>query len=107
MAVPFGETAAEAVEREYAEELQADVAEVRLLAVTENIYDADGRRGHEIVHVFSLRSAALERLPRGNRLAVADGDTTVGWYDLAALASGDLPLYPAQALGLARAQMGP
>ena len=105
--VAFGETAAEAVEREYAEELQADVAEVRLLAVTENIYDADGRRGHEIVHVFSLRSAALERLPRGNRLAVADSDTTVGWYDLAALASGDLPLYPAQALGLARAQMGP
>ncbi|WP_322409123.1 tetratricopeptide repeat protein [Microbacterium invictum] len=104
--VAFGENAAEAVRREFAEELQADVAEVELLAITENIYDAHGRRGHEIVHVFSLRSAALERLPRGARRAVADSDTTVGWYDLAGLASGDLPLYPVEALGLAQAQTG-
>jgi 8-oxo-dGTP pyrophosphatase MutT (NUDIX family) len=92
--IDFGETAADAVRREFAEELGAAVDDARMLAVTENIFDAHGKRGHEIVHVFAVRSAQLEALPRDARLPVLDGDTTVGWYDLHALKTGGLPLYP-------------
>lgn len=89
--VEFGERADDAVRREFAEELGATLDEALLLGVTENIFDTDGRRGHEIVYVYRIRSAALEALPRGARLPVQDADTSVGWYPLNAM---PMPLYP-------------
>lgn len=96
--VEFGERADAAIRREFAEELDAALDEIRLLGVTENIFDADGRRGHEIVYVYGIRSAALEALPLHARLPVRDADTTVGWYRIDALT---LPFYPDGCLELA------
>jgi 8-oxo-dGTP pyrophosphatase MutT (NUDIX family) len=92
--IDFGETAATAVRREFAEELGVTLDDAQLLTVAENIFDAHGKRGHEIAFVFAVRSAVLEALPRGERLPVADSDTTVGWYDLELIRDKQVSLYP-------------
>ncbi|WP_293788159.1 tetratricopeptide repeat protein, partial [uncultured Aeromicrobium sp.] len=96
--IEFGETAEDAVHREFAEELDVSLESVRPLAVTENIFDSASGRGHEIVHVFAVDSAQLAALPPDERIAVRDSHTTVGWYDLAALrggaGAGGIAVYP-------------
>jgi 8-oxo-dGTP pyrophosphatase MutT (NUDIX family) len=115
----FGETRDVAIRREFREELGVDLDAATLLGVLENIFVTDRKlgpkHGHELMHVYGVRSAALEALPRDARLPVRDSDTTVGWYALDAVRSGDaappgdrarsglLPFYPAGALELAEA----
>lgn len=56
-AVEPGETAARAIAREIREELAEDVTDLRMLGVLENIFEYEGRPGHEIVFVFDGRFA--------------------------------------------------
>lgn len=91
--IEFGETAAEAVCREWREELDAVVTDAVPLRTSENIFDAHGTRGHEIVHVFVVDAPTFS-LPVGERLAVSDSVTTVAWYPVATLESNRLPVYP-------------
>lgn len=98
--VQFGETAEAAVRREFAEELGVTVESARLLAVTENIFDAHGKRGHEIAHVFEVRCHELTQLPVDEHLPVLDSDTSVGWYSLDSVRYGSRPLYPSGMLDL-------
>lgn len=101
--IEFGETAARAVVREFAEELAAEFDDAVLLAVTENIFDSDSGRGHEIVHVLRGSSPQLWALPAGERLPVRDSHTTVGWYQITALSAADAPpVYPVGILDLLR-----
>lgn len=97
----FGERVADGIRRELAEELAADVREARQLAVTENIFTRGRKHGHEIVHVFAVRSDRLEALPRGARLPVLDSDTTVAWYRLADLREHGPAFFPDGILELA------
>ena len=92
--IEFGESADAAVRREFAEELGVVLDEARLLAVTENIFEGPGKRGHEIAHVFAVACAELAALPMGDRIAVQDSDTSVGWYAIADLRAGSVPVYP-------------
>lgn len=100
--VQFGEPAEAAVRREFAEELGVRIDSTRLLAVTENIFDAQGKRGHEIAHVFAIECTELTQLPVDGRLPVLDSDTSVGWYRLDTLRYGSRPLCPAGVLDLLR-----
>lgn len=100
--IEFGESAEAALHREFLEELGAQLDDARLLGVTENIFDGHGKRGHEIVHVFSIRSSRLEALPRSARLPVLDGDTSVGWFPLERIHDGRIDFYPPGVLDLAR-----
>lgn len=93
--IEFGESADAAVRREIAEELGARVETATPMGVTENIFDVAGRAGHEIVHVFAIRSPELESLAPDARLPVRDSHTTVGWVDVASLREGTIPVYPA------------
>ncbi|MFL0566494.1 tetratricopeptide repeat protein [Microbacterium sp. 179-I 1D1 NHS] len=99
-----GERADAAVRRELAEELGASVTESRLLEVIENIFDNEGRPGHEIAYVFAVRSPELEGLGVEERIQVLDGDTSVGWYRLDHLDPDAFPFYPPGAVDLARGQ---
>lgn len=101
--IEYGETAAAAMRRELREELAAEVDDLRLLTVSENIFDDGRKSGHEIAHVFAVRSAALEALPRGQRLPVLDGDTSVGWHRIDDLRRGATPFHPAGILDLVAA----
>lgn len=91
--IEFGETASEAVRREWREELDAVVTDAVPLRTSENIFDAHGTRGHEIVHTFRVEAPAFS-LPVGARLAVRDSVTTVAWFPVSTLENAGLPVYP-------------
>ncbi|WP_223247027.1 tetratricopeptide repeat protein [Microbacterium oleivorans] len=99
-----GETAEAAVRRELAEELGATVTESRLLGVVENIFDNEGRPGHEIAYLFAVSSPELDALGVAERIQVLDGETSVGWYLLDDLHPDAFPFYPPGAVDLARGQ---
>ncbi len=50
--IEFGETSLEAVKREIYEELGAELEHIRLLEVVENIFNYNGKAGHEISFVY-------------------------------------------------------
>jgi ADP-ribose pyrophosphatase YjhB (NUDIX family) len=99
--IEFGETAREAVQREFVEELDIVLSEAEPLAITENIFESGGARGHEIVHVFAVASPALDELDGDIDLRVLDNHTRVRWVPLQELRAGTLPLYPVGMLALA------
>jgi 8-oxo-dGTP pyrophosphatase MutT (NUDIX family) len=99
--IDFGESAQDAVRREVREELGLTAGRVRLRAVSENIFDRGGRRGHEVVHVFDVGGPDFQTLPLDAELPVLDSHTTVRWISLDAVRAGELPLYPDGALALA------
>jgi ADP-ribose pyrophosphatase YjhB (NUDIX family) len=94
--VEFGERAAEAVAREWREELGLTLTELRPLGVLENLFSYEGRPGHEIV--FAYRGRVVEA-----RAYAQDAFTSVDpsglrheavWVPLDALRQGTVPLYP-------------
>jgi 8-oxo-dGTP pyrophosphatase MutT (NUDIX family) len=60
-AIEFGERGAEAVRREFREEIAAELTEVRYVGMLENIYTNEGVRSHQIALVFDghLSDASL------------------------------------------------
>lgn len=55
--IEYGEMSSDALVREIREELDAEIENVRLLGVLENIFVYDGEQGHEIVFVFDAEFA--------------------------------------------------
>jgi len=55
--VEDGETSAQAIVREIREELRQEVTDLRLLGVLENIFELEGRPGHEVVFVYDGKFA--------------------------------------------------
>ena len=94
--IEFGELAASAVRREMMEELGAEVVDVRLLSVLENVFTCEGRPGHEIVFVFLGRFADATLYERDElRWTESDGtDWVAVWLPLEHFAPGGPPLYP-------------
>jgi 8-oxo-dGTP pyrophosphatase MutT (NUDIX family) len=95
--IEFGETAEAAVRREFHEELGFELGQVELLGVTENIFDYEGKPGHEIAHVFAVESAQLASLPLDAKLRILDEGSPVRWVEIADIQSGAMPLFPAGA----------
>jgi ADP-ribose pyrophosphatase YjhB (NUDIX family) len=94
--VEFGEQAVQAAVREIREELEAEIIDVRLLGVIENIFTFDGQPAHEIV--FVCEGAVAEPL-------FYDQDEMLGhenetdtyraiWLSLADALAGRATLYP-------------
>lgn len=50
--IEFGETSIEAVKREVLEEIKAEITNIELLKVYENLFCFDAKQGHEIVFVY-------------------------------------------------------
>jgi ADP-ribose pyrophosphatase YjhB (NUDIX family) len=50
--IEFGEAALEALQREFREELAAELENIEPIEVVENIFTYQGKKGHEIVHLF-------------------------------------------------------
>lgn len=88
--IDFGETAEEALRREFVEELGASLGSVQLLGVLEDRFELAGVPGHEIVFVFAAELADAVELPA----VVADTGEAVSWEPMDNFVSGAATLYP-------------
>lgn len=92
--IEFGETAAEALRREFMEELGVEIDSAELMGVWENIFTHEGVPGHEIAHVFAVASAELDAVPLDAELHILDEGSPVRWIPLADIRSGARVLFP-------------
>lgn len=95
--IDFGETSAQAAIREIKEELGADITDVALLGIVENIFVYEGKPGHEIVFVYDGRFVD-QSLYEQVSLDGVEGKRQfkVVWRSPAGLRSGPHPLVPEQ-----------
>lgn len=104
--IEFGERSSEAARREVKEEIGAELANLRLLACVENLFDYNGEVGHEIVFIY--RADFID--PTLYHREVIDGHEADGqdfvavWLPLAAF-TPDQPLYPVALLDLLRQEL--
>nr|WP_277351979.1 NUDIX domain-containing protein [Rhodococcus sp. HNM0563] len=89
--IEFGETAEAALRREFTEELGVTLGAVELLAVVENIFEYEGKPGHEIAHVFAVESAEIDAIPLDARLRVLDEGSPIRWVPIS---EPHRPFYP-------------
>ena len=93
--IEFQEHAAEALRREMREELDAELADVELLGVLENVFTHLGRPQHEIAFVFQARFADPSFYAQDEIMGDEGGEPyPVKWMPLAHFAPGGPPLYP-------------
>jgi len=95
--IEFGETAVEALHREFMEELGVELDSAEPLGVFENIFTYKGEPGHEIAHVFALTSSALDAVPLDAVLEILDQGSPVRWIPVVDITSGARVLFPAGA----------
>lgn len=94
-AIEFGERAADALRREFMEELEAELADVRLVTVLENPFSYKGIDYHEIVFVFEAQFADRRLYERDTfTLQETRVQATASWKDLDELGRVEAPLYP-------------
>jgi ADP-ribose pyrophosphatase YjhB (NUDIX family) len=93
--IEFGERAEDAARREIREEVGAEITDLRLLNVVENIFTFLGARGHELVWSFEA-SFADPTYYEGNVVPCREGDASfeAHWVPLALFERGEAPLYP-------------
>ena len=102
--IEFGERAADAVRREFREELDAELTDVALLGVLENVFTYEDTPGHEIMFVFEGRLTDPALYARDELLGVENGAEYVAcWLPLDHFGPGGPPLYPEGLLDLLRA----
>lgn len=99
----FGERAADALRREWREELGIELPEPSFVGIIENVFTYQARRYHEVVFVFSAPTPEPLRGAGPFELVEADGTRHHAvWVTMAELESGPMPLYPAGVLDLVR-----
>ncbi|WP_427160258.1 NUDIX hydrolase [Aliinostoc sp. HNIBRCY26] len=94
--VDFGETSLEALKREFQEEIQADLTNIRYLGCIENIFVYDGQPGHEIIQLYQCDFADF-KFYQLESLVFSEGENhqhTALWMDISRFKSGELTLVP-------------
>lgn len=93
--VEWGERTEDALVREFKEELGADLVDVRLLTVLENIFTYNGQPGHEIVFVYeaALADKSLYEKDLVPAYEEAAGEFEAIWKPVADFISGIEILY--------------
>lgn len=93
--IEFGERGDETVRREFVEEIEAELVDIRYLGMLENIFTYEGMRGHEIVLVYDghLAEPALYEMEiiKGNELGAP---FKAMWKSLDDFVPGNPPVYP-------------
>jgi 8-oxo-dGTP pyrophosphatase MutT (NUDIX family) len=93
--VDFGEPSAAALEREFQEELGAELKDINYLGCLENIFTFDGNKGHEIIQLYRC-SFVDDRFYQLSELTFAEGERKKRalWLPVDTFRRGELILYP-------------
>ncbi len=94
--VEFGEPSHVALEREFQEEIQADLTNIHYLSCIENLFIFNGKQGHEIIQLYQcdfadpkfyqIENLTFSENPECKHRAL--------WIDIAKFKSGELRLVP-------------
>ncbi len=95
--VDFGETSLAALKREFQEEIQAELINIRYLGCLENIFTYNGQPGHEIIQLYKC-DFVDPKLYQLEKLVFTEGERqkTALWVDISRFKSGELKLVPEQ-----------
>ena len=93
--VEFGERSTDALQREFQEEIQAELTNIKYLACLENFFVYNGKAGHELIQLYQCdfvdaKFYELESLD----FADGDGEYTAFWMPVERFRSGELRLVP-------------
>jgi 8-oxo-dGTP pyrophosphatase MutT (NUDIX family) len=97
--VDFGETSLEALKREFQEEIQAELTNIRYLGCLENIFTFNGLPGHEMIQLFES-DFVDPKFYQLDKLDFSEGERqkTALWIDINRCKSGELRLVPEEFL---------
>lgn len=96
--VDLGETSQAALKREFQEEIQADLINIRYLGCIENIFTFNGRQGHEIIQLYQCDFADT-KFYQLESLIFSESEHhkhKALWLDIARFKSAELKLVPAE-----------
>lgn len=94
--VEFGETSYQALQREFREEIQADLTNIKYLGCLENLFTFNGKPGHEIWQIYQC-DFVDPKFYQIEKMAVnEEWEETAIWVKIEKLKSGELKLVPAQ-----------
>ncbi len=94
--VDFGETSREALQREFQEEIQAELTNIRYLGCMENLFIFNGRQGHEIIQLYQC-DFADPKFYKLESLVFFESEKhkhRALWIDILRFQSGELKLVP-------------
>ncbi len=97
--VDFGETSRDALQREFLEEIQAELTNIRYLGCLENLFTFNGQQGHEILQVYQC-DFVDPKFYELDQVVFAEGERkkTALWVEISHFTSGELKLVPEQFL---------
>ena len=81
--IEFGETALEALHREFKEELDLELADPELLGVVENIFTFNDKKGHEVVFVYEAKFSDQSAYLNEEMIIIDHPQDSAIWLDLA------------------------
>jgi 8-oxo-dGTP pyrophosphatase MutT (NUDIX family) len=97
--VDFGETSYDALKREFQEEIQAELTNIKYLGCIENLFVFNGKTGHELLQLFEC-DFVDPKFYELDQLEFAEGERkkTALWMDIETCKSGNLRIVPEQFL---------
>ena len=101
--IEFGERGHETIMREFREEIDAQVTDIRYVGAMENLFTFNGERGHEIVLVYVGKFADATLYEQASIEGVEDADNlhfVAKWISMADCTAGRVRLYPDGVLNL-------
>lgn len=95
--VDFGETSYDALKREFQEELQAELTNIKYLGCIENLFIFKGQQGHEIIQLYQC-DFVESKFYQLDQLEFTEGESkqTALWMNIEQCKSGELHVVPEQ-----------
>lgn len=93
--IDFGESSEVALYREFQEELQAEITNLKYLGCLENIFTFDGNSGHELIQLYQC-DFVDEKFYQLESTTFMEGtrEKTALWVEIDRLRSGEFRLVP-------------
>jgi 8-oxo-dGTP pyrophosphatase MutT (NUDIX family) len=98
--IEFGETSQAALQREFWEELEAEITAVEYITCLDNIFTFDGKPKHELIQLFRARFADPRFYEVAQQFRFVEGDRVdkAFWLNTSRIFSGECRLVPESCL---------